>query len=169
LCRVGASSPPAPFKRAHLSRLPARADAPIALTIGNFDGVHRGHQAMLSRLLEAAEDLRLPSAVLTFDPHPREFFGRGAAPARLTKLRTKLEVFRAFGIERTLRRALRCRPGRADAGTLRRRSARAQAGGALGAGRRGLSASARTARATSRCCRAQAQTFSVEAMRTVDS
>ena len=81
--------------------LPARADTPIALTIGNFDGVHRGHQAMLSRLLEAAEDLRLPGAVLTFDPHPREFFGRGAAPARLTKLRTKLEAFRAFGVERT--------------------------------------------------------------------
>src|SRR5262245_19320873 len=56
---------------------------------------------MLSRLLEAADDLCLPSAVLTFDPHPREFFGRGAAPARLTKLRTKLEAFRAFGIDRT--------------------------------------------------------------------
>jgi riboflavin kinase/FMN adenylyltransferase len=80
--------------------LPARADVPIALTIGNFDGVHRGHQAMLSRLLEAADDLSLPSAVLTFDPHPREFFGRGQAPARLTKLRTKLEAFRAFGIDR---------------------------------------------------------------------
>ena len=80
--------------------LPARADVPIALTIGNFDGVHRGHQAMLSRLLEAADDLSLPSAVLTFDPHPREFFGRGQAPARLTKLRTKLDAFRAFGIDR---------------------------------------------------------------------
>lgn len=80
--------------------LPSRADEPIALTIGNFDGVHRGHQAMLSRLLEAADDLGLPSAVLTFDPHPREFFGRGAAPARLTKLRSKLEAFKAFGIDR---------------------------------------------------------------------
>ena len=47
--------------------LPARADGPIALTIGNFDGVHRGHQAMLLRLCEAAEDLRLTPAVLTFD------------------------------------------------------------------------------------------------------
>ncbi len=78
--------------------LPARADEPIALTIGNFDGVHRGHQAMLSRLLEAAEDLRLPPAVLTFDPHPREFFARGTAPPRLSTLRQKLDVFRAFGI-----------------------------------------------------------------------
>ncbi|MEO8508556.1 MAG: bifunctional riboflavin kinase/FAD synthetase, partial [Betaproteobacteria bacterium] len=56
--------------------LPSAAVNPVALTIGNFDGVHRGHQAMLSRLVEAAEDLRLPPAVLTFDPHPREFFAR---------------------------------------------------------------------------------------------
>jgi riboflavin kinase/FMN adenylyltransferase len=81
--------------------LPARADGPIALTIGNFDGVHRGHQAMLWRLTEAAEDLRLPPAVLTFDPHPREFFARDAAPPRLTPLRQKLEAFRTFGIART--------------------------------------------------------------------
>ena len=80
--------------------LPARADGSIALTIGNFDGVHRGHQAMLSRLSEAAEDLRLPSAVLTFDPHPREFFGRDAAPPRLMGLRQKLDAFRAFDIAR---------------------------------------------------------------------
>ena len=61
--------------------LPPAADAPVALTIGNFDGVHRGHQAMLSRLVEAAEDLALPSAVLTFDPPPREFFAKATAPA----------------------------------------------------------------------------------------
>jgi riboflavin kinase/FMN adenylyltransferase len=72
------------------------------LTIGNFDGVHRGHQAMLARLIEAAEDLRLPPAVLTFDPHPREFFARNAAPPRLSKLRQKLDVFRAFGIAKTI-------------------------------------------------------------------
>lgn len=81
--------------------LPAQAAGPVALTIGNFDGVHRGHQAMLSRLLEAAEDLRLPPAVLTFDPHPREFFMREAAPPRLMRLRQKLEIFRAFGIAHT--------------------------------------------------------------------
>jgi riboflavin kinase / FMN adenylyltransferase len=72
------------------------------LTIGNFDGVHRGHQAMLTRLIEAAEDLRLPSAVLTFDPHPREFFAQDKAPPRLSKLRQKLELFRAFGVDRTI-------------------------------------------------------------------
>ena len=80
--------------------LPDSADGhlPIALTIGNFDGVHRGHQAMLARLSEAAEDLALPSAVLTFDPHPREFFSPGAAPPRLSTLRSKLEQFAAHGI-----------------------------------------------------------------------
>ena len=80
--------------------LPDSADRhrPIALTIGNFDGVHRGHQAMLARLSEAAEDLALPSAVLTFDPHPREFFSPGAAPPRLSTLRSKLEQFAAHGI-----------------------------------------------------------------------
>ena len=77
--------------------LPSSSDGPVALTIGNFDGVHRGHQAMLSRLTEAAEDLALPSAVLTFDPHPREFFAPGSAPPRLSSLRSKLERFAELG------------------------------------------------------------------------
>jgi riboflavin kinase/FMN adenylyltransferase len=74
------------------------ADHPVALTIGNFDGVHRGHQAMLTRLTEAAEDLGLPSAVLTFDPHPREFFAPQSAPARLSAMRAKLRMFSAYGV-----------------------------------------------------------------------
>ena len=74
---------------------------PVALTIGNFDGVHRGHQAMLTRLVEAAEDLRLPPAVLTFEPHPREFFAPDTAPARLSALRSKLDLFRAYGVATT--------------------------------------------------------------------
>jgi len=72
----------------------------IALTIGNFDGVHRGHQAMLSRLSEAAEDLALASAVVTFEPHPREFFAPESAPARLSTLRDKLERFASDGVAR---------------------------------------------------------------------
>jgi len=72
----------------------------IALTIGNFDGVHRGHQAMLSRLSEAADDLALPPAVLTFEPHPREFFARESAPPRLSTLRDKLERFSSLGVAR---------------------------------------------------------------------
>jgi riboflavin kinase/FMN adenylyltransferase len=81
--------------------LPSSADVRVALTIGNFDGVHRGHQAMLARLIEAADDLALPPAVLTFDPPPREFFARGTAPPRLSSLRGKIEHFRAHGVART--------------------------------------------------------------------
>jgi riboflavin kinase / FMN adenylyltransferase len=81
--------------------LPSSTATPVALTIGNFDGVHRGHQAMLDRLIEAAEDLALPPAVLTFDPPPREFFAREKAPPRLSTLRAKLEQFRAHGVART--------------------------------------------------------------------
>jgi len=80
--------------------LPSSADVPIALTIGNFDGVHRGHQAMLSRLVEAADDLALQPAVLTFDPHPLEFFASSAAPPRLSSLRDKIERFAAQGVAR---------------------------------------------------------------------
>jgi riboflavin kinase / FMN adenylyltransferase len=77
---------------------PASRD--VALTIGNFDGVHRGHQAMLTRLVEAAEDLALPPTALTFDPPPREFFAPNAAPPRLSSLRDKLEQFAALGVAR---------------------------------------------------------------------
>jgi riboflavin kinase/FMN adenylyltransferase len=82
--------------------LPSSADAPVALTIGNFDGVHRGHQAMLARLVEAADDLALPPAVLTFDPPPREYFARDSAPPRLSSLRAKIEHFRAHGVAQTI-------------------------------------------------------------------
>jgi riboflavin kinase/FMN adenylyltransferase len=71
-----------------------------ALTIGNFDGVHRGHQAMLLRTVSRARDLRVASCVLTFEPHPREFFTPAAAPARLTRLRDKLELMAAAGVSR---------------------------------------------------------------------
>ncbi len=81
-------------------KLPASADDHVALTIGNFDGVHRGHQAMLARLCEAAGDLALPAAVMTFDPHPREFFAKDAAPPRLSSLRGKLERFAELGVDR---------------------------------------------------------------------
>jgi riboflavin kinase/FMN adenylyltransferase len=73
----------------------------MGLTIGNFDGVHRGHRAMLERLVEKTRELRLPCSVLTFEPHPREFFSPLAAPARLTRLREKLELLAEAGIQRT--------------------------------------------------------------------
>ena len=70
-----------------------------ALTIGNFDGVHLGHQAMLARVVGEARARRLKSCVLTFEPHPREFFAPDAAPARLSRLREKLELVAASGID----------------------------------------------------------------------
>jgi riboflavin kinase / FMN adenylyltransferase len=74
---------------------------PVALTIGNFDGMHRGHQAMLQRVASEARERRLASCVLTFEPHPREFFSPQVAPTRLTSLREKLELLAAQGIQRT--------------------------------------------------------------------
>jgi riboflavin kinase/FMN adenylyltransferase len=78
--------------------IPARAGTPIALTIGNFDGVHPGHRAMIARLAEAARSHGLPAAVMTFEPQPQEFFAPDQAPARLTSLREKLELLRQCGV-----------------------------------------------------------------------
>jgi riboflavin kinase/FMN adenylyltransferase len=71
---------------------------PVALTIGNFDGVHLGHQALLNELRTVAQARGLQTAVVIFEPHPREFFTPLQAPARLTSLREKLELFGAMGI-----------------------------------------------------------------------
>jgi riboflavin kinase/FMN adenylyltransferase len=81
--------------------------APCALTIGNFDGVHRGHQALLSRVREAASRLGVEAAVMTFEPHPREFFARRAgdlskAPTRIANLRDKLQSLESAGIDRVI-------------------------------------------------------------------
>ena len=73
---------------------------PTALTIGNFDGVHLGHQALLSELRAAAQARGLQTAVIIFEPHPREFFTPLQAPARLTSLREKLEFFDTLAIDR---------------------------------------------------------------------
>jgi len=71
-------------------KVPAAVKTPVALTIGNFDGLHLGHQTMLTRLKNAAKQLGLPACVVTFEPHPREFLAPDEAPARLTSLREKL-------------------------------------------------------------------------------
>jgi riboflavin kinase/FMN adenylyltransferase len=73
---------------------------PVALTIGNFDGVHLGHQALLNELRATAQSRGLQTAVVVFEPHPREFFAPQQAPARLTNLREKLELFISMGIDR---------------------------------------------------------------------
>lgn len=68
-------------------------------TIGNFDGVHLGHQAILSRLAQHAQTYSLPSVLLTFEPQPVEFFTT-TPPARLTTLREKLMVLRELPLDR---------------------------------------------------------------------
>ncbi len=73
---------------------------PLALAIGNFDGMHLGHQALLLQLFEHANAKNLSPAVMTFEPHPREFFTPLNAPARLSNLREKLELFEAAGIQK---------------------------------------------------------------------
>ncbi len=79
--------------------IPTTLQQPCALAIGNFDGMHLGHQALLARLTETAKSLNLTSAVMTFEPHPREFFTPESAPARLSSLREKLEHFKEAGVE----------------------------------------------------------------------
>jgi riboflavin kinase/FMN adenylyltransferase len=85
----------------------AASRAPCALTIGNFDGVHRGHQALLARVREAADRLGVESAVMTFEPHPREFFAHMAgdlsrAPTRIANLRDKLQALENNGVDRVI-------------------------------------------------------------------
>jgi riboflavin kinase / FMN adenylyltransferase len=78
-----------------------------ALTIGNFDGVHRGHQAMLALLNSEAQQRAVPSCVLTFEPHPRDYFAAllqkpELAPARVGTLRDKLEDLARCGVDQTV-------------------------------------------------------------------
>ena len=86
---------------------PALSRSAHALTIGNFDGVHRGHQAMLALLTNEARHRGVPSCVLTFEPHPRDFFARRAgkpelAPPRIATLRDKLAEIERCGVERVV-------------------------------------------------------------------
>jgi len=76
--------------------------APVVLAIGNFDGVHLGHAALIRRLAQVAQDCDLAPMVLTFEPHPREFFAPDSAPARLTTLREKLELLGECGARQTM-------------------------------------------------------------------
>ncbi len=76
-----------------------RARGRCALTIGNFDGVHRGHRALIERVAARAAELDLTSCVLTFEPHPREFFAPQGAPSRLSRLRDKLDLLAAAGVQ----------------------------------------------------------------------
>lgn len=91
------------FRGFHHPRL---AEA-CALTIGNFDGVHRGHQAMLALLRSEAEHRGVPSCVMTFEPHPRDFFASRAgrpelAPERIATLRDKLGELKRCGVDQCI-------------------------------------------------------------------
>src|SRR5579864_7261418 len=81
--------------------------AACALTIGNFDGMHRGHQAMLALLSNEARHRGVPSCVMTFEPHPRDYFAALAhkpelAPARIGTLRDKLSELARCGFDQTV-------------------------------------------------------------------
>ncbi|MES2049713.1 MAG: bifunctional riboflavin kinase/FAD synthetase [Pseudomonadota bacterium] len=85
----------------------AAARAPCALAIGNFDGVHLGHQVLLSRLRDAASRLKLDAAVMTFEPHPRAFFAQmhgdiSKAPTRIANLRDNLNSLTNAGVDRVI-------------------------------------------------------------------
>jgi len=85
----------------------AASRAPCALAIGNFDGVHRGHQTLLAHLREAATRLGLEAAVMTFEPHPRAFFAGlsgdlSKAPARIANLRDNMTSLQNAGIDRVI-------------------------------------------------------------------
>lgn len=72
-------------------------------TIGNFDGVHRGHQALITQLLQKSRDFALPSLLILFEPQPYEFFSHNAAiPARLMRLREKLSALNILGLDYVL-------------------------------------------------------------------
>ncbi len=75
---------------------------PSAAVLGNFDGVHVGHQMIAKTIKTLAAKFNLPSAVITFEPQTQEYFSPHAAPARLTCLREKYQVFQALGIDRLI-------------------------------------------------------------------
>ena len=74
------------------------ADRGCVVAIGNFDGLHLGHQAILAVLQQRGREAALPAVVLTFEPHPREYFHPAEAPARLMRLRDKAEWLAENGI-----------------------------------------------------------------------
>lgn len=86
------------MKRISVAHLP-QGTVGTALTLGNFDGVHRGHQAMLQRVVQEAAARGLDPMALTFEPTPREFFDRATAPARLTTLTRKVLWIARMGVD----------------------------------------------------------------------
>lgn len=73
---------------------------PCVVTIGNFDGVHLGHQALLNEVKKRAHDLKLESAVITFEPNPKDYFSQNKPQTRISSLREKIELFNEIKIDR---------------------------------------------------------------------
>lgn len=86
-----------------LNHLPQALQQGCALTIGNFDGVHLGHQAVLRHLREKATALSLPMVVMLFEPQPSEYFMQTNAPPRLMRLRDKLSALAKLGVDYVVR------------------------------------------------------------------
>ena len=78
------------------------SDQRSVVTIGSFDGVHLGHQAILEQVKLKAIALNVPSVVMVFEPQPQEFFSGEKAPARLMRLREKVETLRELGIDQVV-------------------------------------------------------------------
>ena len=74
----------------------------VAVTIGNFDGVHLGHRAVLDQLMEVGSRLRVATTLITFEPHPGEFFSGPDAPSRLTRFREKMRALAETPLDRVL-------------------------------------------------------------------
>lgn len=80
----------------------AGGSSPCVLTIGNYDGVHLGHQAVLSGVTSSAARRGIAAAVMVFEPTPREYFDAASAPARLTTVREKLSALQSTAIDRVI-------------------------------------------------------------------
>ena len=101
------------------NRLPSQDHA---VTIGSFDGLHHGHQALLNATLASARQQHVASAVITFEPHPRAFFTPAAKPPRILLARDKFQTLKAMGIETVwvlpFRRALASMPAKPSSTTF---------------------------------------------------
>jgi riboflavin kinase / FMN adenylyltransferase len=91
--------PTRPFRVAHGETSPGDPLRGAVVAIGNFDGVHRGHRAVIATAMDRARALARPAAALTFEPHPRSFFRPQEPLFRLTDERNKLRLLSATGLD----------------------------------------------------------------------
>ena len=99
----------------------APEDRGASIAIGNFDGVHLGHRSVIERARAVGADLGAPLGIMTFEPHPREFFAPDAPPFRLTSAATRARRLEGLRGRAAVRAALRCRAVATDSGGVRAR------------------------------------------------